>query len=175
MNAARQRRMTSNSRHSRQVGGPAHPRPDGGYLLDMEELSMLVDSEGNGAAAARAPPLQKTLSRKPSHRADRTAPDDGGGATRGGAALPPATAASAAAAVSDKFVVVELAPQVGAAVMSVSPSQGRRTHGRRAAAPWLHPRRVLVFFATLSSMGTILLLYFTLSMGKMGEGDADSR
>ncbi|XP_076952199.1 uncharacterized protein LOC143625857 [Bidens hawaiensis] len=30
----------------------------------------------------------------------------------------------------------------------------------------INPRRILFFFATLSSMGTILLIYFTLSMAK---------
>ncbi|XP_010240932.1 PREDICTED: uncharacterized protein LOC104585675 isoform X2 [Nelumbo nucifera] len=39
----------------------------------------------------------------------------------------------------------------------------RRYSGRRSS--WfLDPRRVVVFFATLSSMGTILLIYFTLSI-----------
>ncbi|XP_078436546.1 uncharacterized protein LOC144707328 [Wolffia australiana] len=60
-------------------------------------------------------------------------------------------------------------------VASVSPQHVRRSHVRRAVAPWLFPRNVFVFFATLSSMGTILLLYFTLSIGKMGDGDMDSR
>ncbi|XP_076893734.1 uncharacterized protein LOC143545804 [Bidens hawaiensis] len=30
----------------------------------------------------------------------------------------------------------------------------------------INPRRILFFFATLSSMGTILLIYFTLSLAK---------
>ncbi|XP_050288696.1 uncharacterized protein LOC126727191 [Quercus robur] len=41
----------------------------------------------------------------------------------------------------------------------------RRNSFRRS--PWLlDPKRVLFLFATLSSMGTILLIYFTLSIGK---------
>lgn len=38
---------------------------------------------------------------------------------------------------------------------------------------FINPRRVLFFFATLSSMGTIILIYFTLSVGKLS-GDSNS-
>ncbi|XP_062160881.1 uncharacterized protein LOC133868082 [Alnus glutinosa] len=41
----------------------------------------------------------------------------------------------------------------------------RRNSFRRS--PWvLDPKKILFLFATLSSMGTILLIYFTLSIGK---------
>lgn len=43
----------------------------------------------------------------------------------------------------------------------------RRSGSRRSPPPWqLDPKRILFFFATLSSMGTILLIYFTLSISK---------
>nr|GMC87941.1 uncharacterized protein LOC109167093 isoform X2 [Ipomoea batatas] len=43
---------------------------------------------------------------------------------------------------------------------------------RLPSSSWtLHPRRILLFFATLSSMGTILLIYFTLSIGTKLGGD----
>ncbi|XP_040952277.1 uncharacterized protein [Gossypium hirsutum] len=43
----------------------------------------------------------------------------------------------------------------------------RRNNSRRSSSPWvLDPKRILFLFATLSSMGTILLIYFTLSIGK---------
>ncbi|KAJ3670387.1 hypothetical protein LUZ60_010711 [Juncus effusus] len=60
----------------------------------------------------------------------------------------------------------------------VSPNPGgkfRRMNSRRLPAPWLNPRRVLFVFATLSSMGTLILLYFTLSMGKMTSEDSNAR
>ncbi|KAK2977266.1 hypothetical protein RJ640_005528 [Escallonia rubra] len=48
----------------------------------------------------------------------------------------------------------------------------RRFSFRRSSSSWtIDPRRILLIFATLSSMGTILLIYFTLSMGKLGEDD----
>lgn len=44
----------------------------------------------------------------------------------------------------------------------------RRNSFKPLRSPWvLDPKKVLFFFATLSSMGTILLIYFTLSIGKL--------
>lgn len=44
-----------------------------------------------------------------------------------------------------------------------------------SSSPWtIDPRRILIFFATLSSMGTILLIYFTLSMTKLNGEDKAS-
>ncbi|KAL3740654.1 hypothetical protein ACJRO7_021862 [Eucalyptus globulus] len=43
----------------------------------------------------------------------------------------------------------------------------RRSGSRRTSLSWiLEPKRIFIFFATLSSMGTILLIYFTLSITK---------
>ncbi|KAK4723286.1 hypothetical protein R3W88_026065 [Solanum pinnatisectum] len=44
-----------------------------------------------------------------------------------------------------------------------------------SSSPWtIDPRRILIFFATLSSMGTILLIYFTLSLTKLNGEDKAS-
>ncbi|XP_039053685.1 uncharacterized protein LOC120195816 [Hibiscus syriacus] len=50
----------------------------------------------------------------------------------------------------------------------------RRNNSRRHASQWIFdPKRLLFLFATLSSIGTILLIYFTLSIYKTnGDGDA---
>ncbi|GMI72279.1 hypothetical protein HRI_000897200 [Hibiscus trionum] len=50
----------------------------------------------------------------------------------------------------------------------------RRNNSRRYSSPWIFdPKRVLFLFASLSSMGTILLIYFTLSIYKTnGDGNA---
>ncbi|XP_047311466.1 uncharacterized protein LOC124914887 isoform X2 [Impatiens glandulifera] len=52
---------------------------------------------------------------------------------------------------------------------------GRKYSFKRSSpSNWsIDPRRILLFFATLSSMGTILLIYFTLSMGKLSGGGGD--
>ncbi|KAK8664848.1 hypothetical protein V6N13_084621 [Hibiscus sabdariffa] len=48
----------------------------------------------------------------------------------------------------------------------------RRNSFKRSSPPWLlDPKRILLFFATLSSMGTILLIYFTLSIGGTNPDD----
>ncbi|KAK4755051.1 hypothetical protein SAY87_008808 [Trapa incisa] len=50
----------------------------------------------------------------------------------------------------------------------------RRNSFRRASmSPWwiLDPKRILLIFATLSSIGTIMLIYFTLSIGKPNSAD----
>ncbi|KAF6153205.1 hypothetical protein GIB67_016684 [Kingdonia uniflora] len=47
-----------------------------------------------------------------------------------------------------------------------------RRHSKLRPSAWnIDPRRVVLFFATLSSMGTILLIYFTLSISKLSGGD----
>ncbi|XP_065621147.1 uncharacterized protein LOC112031673 isoform X2 [Quercus suber] len=51
-----------------------------------------------------------------------------------------------------------------------TPTESRGISKRNSfrRSPWLlDPKRVLFLFATLSSMGTILLIYFTLSIGKL--------
>ncbi|KAM1005083.1 hypothetical protein ACFX2I_005181 [Malus domestica] len=42
----------------------------------------------------------------------------------------------------------------------------RRNSFRRSSSWGIDPKRVLLFFATMSSVGTILLIYFTLSIAK---------
>ncbi|XP_074334952.1 uncharacterized protein LOC141672283 isoform X2 [Apium graveolens] len=49
----------------------------------------------------------------------------------------------------------------------------KRNSFKRSSSWTIAPRRILFFFATLSSMGTILLIYLTLSM-KTGCRDANS-
>lgn len=47
---------------------------------------------------------------------------------------------------------------------------GKRSSFKRSPTSWFSdPKRILLFFATLSSMGTILLIYFTLSINKSNE------
>lgn len=49
---------------------------------------------------------------------------------------------------------------------------GKRFGQRNSPTAWsIDPRKILMFFATLSSFGTILLIYFTLSMGKLNGND----
>jgi len=51
----------------------------------------------------------------------------------------------------------------------------KRRRSSRRAPGWRDPRKILFAFAALSSVGTLILLYFTLSMGKMAGGQADGQ
>ncbi|CAL9041437.1 unnamed protein product [Musa banksii] len=51
----------------------------------------------------------------------------------------------------------------------------RRVGARRPTSRWLDPSGIVVVFATLSCMGTLILLYLTLSMGKMNSGNETAR
>ncbi|XP_021599940.1 uncharacterized protein LOC110605615 isoform X2 [Manihot esculenta] len=48
----------------------------------------------------------------------------------------------------------------------------RRNSFKRPPSWAIDPKRILFFFATLSSIGTILLIYFTLSTAKLGADDS---
>ncbi|GMJ14150.1 hypothetical protein HRI_005084200 [Hibiscus trionum] len=63
---------------------------------------------------------------------------------------------------------------IGAGVATESRFSLRRNNSRRYSSLWLiDPKRILFLFATLSSIGTILLIYLTLSINKTnGDGDA---
>lgn len=50
---------------------------------------------------------------------------------------------------------------------------GSRRNSFKRSSWTIDPRRMLLFFATMSSMGTILLIYLTLSMKNVG-GDANT-
>ncbi|XP_033515980.1 uncharacterized protein [Nicotiana tomentosiformis] len=61
------------------------------------------------------------------------------------------------------------------ATATESKISGRRFSFRRTSSTsnWtIDPRRILLFFATLSCMGTILLIYFTLSIAKLNGEDS---
>ncbi|CAL4960996.1 unnamed protein product [Urochloa decumbens] len=55
------------------------------------------------------------------------------------------------------------------------PSTPKRRRASRRVPGWRDPRKILFVFAALSSVGTLILLYFTLSMGKMTGGQADGQ
>ncbi|CAO2842608.1 unnamed protein product [Amaranthus hypochondriacus] len=49
---------------------------------------------------------------------------------------------------------------------------GRRSSLKRSSYTWFSdPKRILLFFASLSSMGTMLLIYFTLAVSKANDKD----
>ncbi|PKA46396.1 hypothetical protein AXF42_Ash020287 [Apostasia shenzhenica] len=139
--------------------------------IDLEGLSLLPSS---AASIGDADPstesrlyLEKALVRKASyHTGERKAVESSAGAAgREYLAVPLHVASQTEAA--------PLTPVTTPTAGSIRIGGRCRRHAGRRPSPWLDPRRVLVFFATLSSMGTLILLYFTLFMGKFHDDDVN--
>ncbi|XP_020589867.1 uncharacterized protein LOC110031141 isoform X2 [Phalaenopsis equestris] len=152
---------------------------DGFVSLDIETLSLLA------AASASSPPIvgsgdqesiagtqasfKKTAFKKESQ---------GGGERR------KADSVAAAADRESLSVLIHVASEGDATLLIPQKTsseavvgaggRNRRIAGRRQGLR-LDPRRVVVLFAALSSMGTLILLYFTLSLGKMPDGNTNAQ
>ncbi|XP_020396022.1 uncharacterized protein [Zea mays] len=140
----------------------------GGFVaLDVGALSSLAGDAGppgTPTAPPRTPKVMRSLSRKGDRKpADPDANANANGTAGGGGSERPQLFVHVAAG--------ELGDAPGSARLVVhtplagTPGSKSRRFGRRPA-PWLDPRRVVLLFATLSSVGTLILLYFTLSMSR---------
>ncbi|TVU38780.1 hypothetical protein EJB05_12167 [Eragrostis curvula] len=142
----------------------------GGFVaLDVGALSSLAGEVGVPEAVAsprppRTPKVVRSLSRKGERK---PADGDGNGGNAGGGERPQLFVHVATGDLGDAngARLVVHTPVAG------TPSGKSRRLGRRPA-PWLDPRRVVFLFATLSSVGTLILLYFTLSMNRTDSGDS---
>ncbi|KAK6149799.1 hypothetical protein DH2020_017324 [Rehmannia glutinosa] len=154
------------------------------FVVDMERFSHLMEKDINANSR-----ITRNLSRKGSARIGEmkitgnerdttTSPR----ASLLGVSTPEKPAVVAVGATTDHSAIM---PQVhhqititnGTAGAAESKSVAKKFSFRRSSPhTWTSdPRRILIFFATLSSMGTILLIYFTLSMGKLnGDGNAST-
>ncbi|XP_072988024.1 uncharacterized protein [Typha latifolia] len=132
---------------------------------DFVALDIRADEDDSPASQ----PLVKSFSRKGSQRVG-----GGGGETRGkdGGAI------NLDASGENTPLIIHVSDDGGhnRHLPTTAPTPGGkfRRVGRKPS-PWLDPKRVLFVFATLSSMGTLILLYFTLSMGKMTSSNSDAR
>lgn len=154
------------------------PTTGGGFVaLDVGELSSLAGDAGppgTPIAPPRTPRVVRSLSRKGDKKPADANATAGGGRERPQLFVHVATGDLGDAPGSARLVVHT--PLAG------TPGSKSRRFGRRAA-PWLDPRRVVFLFATLSSVGTLILLYFTLSMSRAdsssggggGSGGSDAR
>nr|GMD05198.1 uncharacterized protein LOC109165303 isoform X4 [Ipomoea batatas] len=128
--------------------------------------------------------MQRSLSRKGSVRSSERKPNPN--AANENPII--ATSPRAAPSTPEKLTVVtmgatdnsasqphnQITIMAGGATPAESKLGGRRFSFRRPSSPsWtIDPRRILLFFATLSSMGTMLLIYFTLSMGNLSADES---
>lgn len=169
-------------------------KPDS-FTVDMDRLSHLTDKDKTANSRIT---MQRSFSRKGSlqrgneKKINPSSPANDRDANIGSSASP--RAALAGSSTPEKPMVVTVgttnqplnSPQLhhqitimtgnigGATTGAEGRSTPKRSGFRRTPPSWtVDPRRVVLFFATLSSMGTLLLIYFTLSMGKLS-GDDDA-
>lgn len=158
-------------------GANSSPAAAGGFVaLDVGALSSLASDAGppgTPTAPPRTPKVMRSLSRK----GDRKPADaDANGTAGGGSERPQLFVHVAAGDLGDAPGSARLVVHTP---LAGTPGSKSRRFGRRPA-PWLDPRRVVFLFATLSSVGTLILLYFTLSMSRAdtssgGGGASDAR
>ncbi|XP_031130781.1 uncharacterized protein LOC116032395 isoform X3 [Ipomoea triloba] len=151
-------------------------KPADSFVVDMERFSNNL-LEKDLAANSR---IKRSLSRKGSVRSSERKPNPN--AANENPII--ATSPRAAPSTPEKLTVVtmgatdnsasqphnQITIMAGGATPAESKLGGRRFSFRRPSSSpsWtIDPRRILLFFATLSSMGTMLLIYFTLSMGNL--------
>uniref|UniRef100_A0A0V0HKM9 Putative ovule protein n=1 Tax=Solanum chacoense TaxID=4108 RepID=A0A0V0HKM9_SOLCH len=160
------------------------------FVVDMERFSHIIEKDINANSRIT---LQRNLSRKGSFRSGEkktnsnavnekdtnfTANSPRASSLVGGGVTPEKPMALTTS--SDQHTPQTHNHQItivaghGAASATESKIGGRRFSFRRSTNWTIDPRRILLFFATLSSMGTMLLIYFTLSIAKLnGEDIAD--
>nr|XP_010923935.1 uncharacterized protein LOC105046890 [Elaeis guineensis] len=146
---------------------------DGFVAIDIGVLSALSAKNDKDSTSSPRDSMVKNLSRKGSQRS-------GGRLERKAAEVETANSSPGGPGGAEKtpaWVHVAGERESSGLIQATTPtaSGGRCRRPSRKQAPWLDPRRVLVFFATLSSMGTLILLYFTISMGKMAGSDDNSQ
>ncbi|GLT76490.1 hypothetical protein SLA2020_481430 [Shorea laevis] len=151
------------------------------FVIDMESFSHGPNNDTNQNSRIT---LQRSLSRKGFQRIEKkinsnaTANDRDslvGCSPTKGSNMPETPVGVAVGTTVDHGGSNICSPQVHHQItmMPGSITTTRRNSFKRSASPWLDPKKVLLIFATLSSVGTILLIYFTLSISKMN-GDENA-
>ncbi|XP_028788547.1 uncharacterized protein LOC114744544 isoform X1 [Neltuma alba] len=166
------------------------PEKSDNFVIDMDAFPSTINKDNNPNSRIT---LQRNLSRKGSQRGgdkkingsaalhDRDSVPTTGSpkATLMGSCTPEkpgmvtvgSTDHSTNSQVHHQITITTSNISTTAAAATAIESKGvsRRNSFKRPSFRILDPRRVLLFFATLSSMGTMLLIYFTLAMGKQSD------
>lgn len=143
------------------------------FVIDMDAFSHGINKDNTNNANSRIT-LQKSLSRKGSQRGGCGAEKKSNSNTKDGDATlatssprgPEKPAAAAIGSTDIPQVHHQITITTGNIITTPDSKSGfRRNSFKRSSHSWaIDPKRVLLFFATLSSLGTILLIYFTLSL-----------
>ncbi|KAE8714916.1 putative Peroxidase 27 precursor [Hibiscus syriacus] len=136
------------------------------FVIDMESLS----HGGFNKEINPNPRITRNLSRKGSQRDNKTTAPSLSSSPKGSCMpeKPTVVVAGTTNPATNQQVHHQITITTGSiAAATESRFSLKRNSCRRPPPPWLiDPRRVLMLFSTLSSIGTVLLIYFTLSMNK---------
>ncbi|KAF9588078.1 hypothetical protein IFM89_007319 [Coptis chinensis] len=152
------------------------------FIVDIENLSQdtVQEISSNSRISVK---LQRNLSRKGSQRAERNKTTLASSGVTDGSSDGSKTAgtlstggcnpdkSTPAPVMSSGSKELSKQPQQAITITAENRFNCRRSFKQRTSASIIDPRRVLFYFATLSSVGTLLLIYFTLSITKFS-GDS---
>ncbi|EYU27833.1 hypothetical protein ABFS82_13G120700 [Erythranthe guttata] len=176
---------------SGQVNGLEHSSTKSdSFVVDMERFSHILEKDINAHSRIT---LQRNLSRKGTARTGENKVDrdtallaispKAAALHGGGGSTPEKAEGVVAVGPTDQSITPQVHHQItitngslnGVPAAVESKLGGRRFSFRRSSPPtWtLNPKRIFLFFATLSCMGTMVLIYFTLSMGNF-KGDENA-
>ncbi|XP_059301474.1 uncharacterized protein LOC132053449 isoform X4 [Lycium ferocissimum] len=146
------------------------------FVVDMERISHLVEKDMNANSRITRNLSRKGLLKKTNFNAVNEKDTSLMATSPRGASMPEKPMVVTAGTTDHSTLHTHnqnttVAASNGAAATSGataidSKGVSRRFSFRRSASPsWtVDPRRILIFFATISSVGTIVLIYFTLSI-----------
>ncbi|KAA8515465.1 hypothetical protein F0562_018924 [Nyssa sinensis] len=154
------------------------------FIVDMERFSHLTDQDTTANSRLT---LQRSLSRKGSPQSNEKKINSSTVREREVTVVATSSprAAVVGASTPEKSMATDysinpnvhhqitiMTGNIGGTTTTQSKCSGKRFSFRRSPPSWvMDPRRILLYFATLSSMGTILLIYFTLSVGQVSRDD----
>ncbi|XP_054779074.1 uncharacterized protein LOC129286982 isoform X2 [Prosopis cineraria] len=165
------------------------PEKSDSFVIDMDAFPSTINKDNSSNSRIT---LQRNLSRKGSQRGgdkkingsatlhDRDSfPTTGSPKATLVGSCTPEKPGAVALGPTDHFTNSQVHHQITITASNISTaaaaaaieSKGisRRNSFKRPSLRVLDPRRVLLFFATLSSMGTMLLIYFTLTISKQSD------
>ncbi|KAL5730931.1 hypothetical protein ACHQM5_003709 [Ranunculus cassubicifolius] len=139
------------------------------FIVDIENLSPRTIKDNNSANSRISVKLQRNLSRKPSQRERNKI-----GLPSNGDTSDISTATKIAGTCdTDKLISSPVASSGTKDSITITTERCNSRKYSKQRTSFLDPKRVLLFFATLSSMGTMVLIYMTLSLAKFSGDTAD--
>ncbi|XP_058090413.1 uncharacterized protein LOC131236902 isoform X2 [Magnolia sinica] len=127
-------------------------------ILDIESLAQSLDK------CSGSPKLTRALSRKGSCRIDRKIPEEQETEEASKKLVVKVVSSQLEPLISNKPLVLVTSSSNSTGLSDGSDGKSKRFNRFIT----VHPKEILLIFATLSSMGTLILIYFTLSVNRTG-------